>query len=132
MEIWYSPTDPTPREVCPCCDYVSLAERGAYLICPLCDWEDDGQGGRLVGSGYSLAEARENFARHLSMYREGDADHLPQNPALVELKRQLIEVYESLAAAAAASPAEREALLRREQELCDRMLITPRKKIPLP
>src|ERR1051326_3854472 len=42
MAIWYAPSDPTPREQCPCCDYVSLAERGTYLICPVCFWEDDG------------------------------------------------------------------------------------------
>ena len=40
---WYVPEDPTPREQCPCCDYISLAERGNYLICKVCFWEDDGQ-----------------------------------------------------------------------------------------
>ena len=40
---WYEPADTIPREQCPCCDYISLAERGAYLICPICFWEDDGQ-----------------------------------------------------------------------------------------
>jgi len=39
---WYEPEDPTPREQCPCCDYISLAERGNYLICPICFWEDEG------------------------------------------------------------------------------------------
>ena len=39
---WYEPDDPTPREKCPCCDYVSLEERNNYLICPICFWEDDG------------------------------------------------------------------------------------------
>jgi len=39
---WYEPEDPTPREICPCCDYVTLPERGNYLICPICFWEDEG------------------------------------------------------------------------------------------
>ena len=39
---WYEPEDDTPREQCPCCDYVTLAERGEYSICPICFWEDDG------------------------------------------------------------------------------------------
>ena len=41
MEGWYSPEDPTPREQCPCCDYITLPERGSFLICPICFWEDD-------------------------------------------------------------------------------------------
>jgi len=28
---------------CPCCGYLTLSERGAFLICPVCFWEDDGQ-----------------------------------------------------------------------------------------
>lgn len=40
---WYEPEDPTPREQCPCCDYISLPERENFLICPICYWEDDGQ-----------------------------------------------------------------------------------------
>src|SRR6266498_5684205 len=39
---WYEPKDKTPRHQCPCCDYVSLPERGQYLICHVCFWEDDG------------------------------------------------------------------------------------------
>ncbi|MFD7877305.1 CPCC family cysteine-rich protein [Streptomyces sp. NPDC059766] len=53
---------------CPCCGFVTLAERAMYAICPVCFWEDDGQddhdadecrggpNGRL-----SLTEARRNF-----------------------------------------------------------------------
>jgi hypothetical protein len=26
---------------CDCCDYYSLAEKGACLVCPVCFWEDD-------------------------------------------------------------------------------------------
>ena len=28
---------------CPCCGFVTLPERGADDICPVCFWEDDGQ-----------------------------------------------------------------------------------------
>jgi len=60
---------------CPCCGYPTLGERGAYDICGLCNWEDDGQDdphadevwGGPNGS-YSLTEARENFTRHKIMY----------------------------------------------------------------
>jgi hypothetical protein len=27
---------------CPCCNYLSLSERGQYEICLVCFWEDDG------------------------------------------------------------------------------------------
>jgi hypothetical protein len=29
--------------ICPCCGYRTLLERGAYDICQVCFWEDDGQ-----------------------------------------------------------------------------------------
>ena len=64
---WYEPEDPTSREQCPCCDYISLPERGNYLICPICFWEDDGQDvGELDLSsgpnhGITLREGRHNF-----------------------------------------------------------------------
>ena len=28
---------------CPCCGYETLGERGAFEICGVCWWEDDGQ-----------------------------------------------------------------------------------------
>ena len=28
---------------CPCCQHKTIGERAAYLICPVCFWEDDGQ-----------------------------------------------------------------------------------------
>ena len=28
---------------CPCCQFRTLSARGAYEICPVCLWEDDGQ-----------------------------------------------------------------------------------------
>ena len=64
---WYEPKDPTPREQCPCCGYVTLPERGMSLICKVCFWEDDAfVGDRLdecsVCNKMSLREARFNFA----------------------------------------------------------------------
>ena len=40
---WYEPKRAALHEQCPCCDYLSLPERGADLICPICFWEDDEQ-----------------------------------------------------------------------------------------
>jgi hypothetical protein len=67
---WYVPEDPTPREVCPCCDYVSLPERGQYIICHVCYWEDEGidvdeldvESG--ANESITLREARVNFQRY--------------------------------------------------------------------
>lgn len=42
INLWYSPKNSKPKEQCPCCDYITLAERNEYLICPICMWEDDG------------------------------------------------------------------------------------------
>ncbi|WNZ57620.1 CPCC family cysteine-rich protein [Microbulbifer sp. MKSA007] len=67
---WYEPEDPTPREQCPYCDYISLPERGNYLICPVCFWEDDGQDideldvGSGPNHGITLREGRKNFKDH--------------------------------------------------------------------
>lgn len=53
---------------CPCCGYLTLAERGLYEICAVCFWEDDGQddhdADRVRGGPngrLSLTEARRNF-----------------------------------------------------------------------
>jgi hypothetical protein len=66
--VWYEPADPTPRHPCPCCDYVTLPERGNYLICPVCFWEDDGvdidEPGAYSGPNHmTLQKGRENFRR---------------------------------------------------------------------
>ena len=53
---------------CPCCGFITLVERGAYELCRVCYWEDDGQdehdaaevrGG--PNAGLSLEQARRNF-----------------------------------------------------------------------
>ncbi|MCX5267224.1 CPCC family cysteine-rich protein [Streptomyces sp. NBC_00199] len=53
---------------CPCCGFLTLEERSCFEICPVCFWEDDGQGDdnadRVLGGPngrLSLTEARNNF-----------------------------------------------------------------------
>jgi hypothetical protein len=62
----YAPVDPTPRHPCPCCDYVTLAERSTCSICRVCFWESDGDIDSLdersePNQGITLREARDNF-----------------------------------------------------------------------
>lgn len=55
-------------EVCPCCNYRTLASRGDYDICGLCNWEDNGVNDDEKYSGpnhMTLGEARENFLRNI-------------------------------------------------------------------
>jgi hypothetical protein len=64
---WYIPKDSAPREQCPCCGYVTLAERGMSLVCPVCFWEDDVFIGnrldeRSLCNKMTLREARSNFS----------------------------------------------------------------------
>ncbi|MFD6067012.1 MULTISPECIES: CPCC family cysteine-rich protein [Amycolatopsis] len=56
---------------CPCCGCLTVGERGAYEICPVCFWEDDGQDEHdadVVRGGpngrLSLTVARLNFELH--------------------------------------------------------------------
>lgn len=58
-------------EACPCCGQKTISERGAYEICRVCWWEDDGQDNdqadEITGGpngGVSLTEARRNFLKH--------------------------------------------------------------------
>lgn len=53
---------------CPCCGYLTLRERGAYEVCGVCFWEDDGQtetdAGEVRGGpngDLSLTRAQENY-----------------------------------------------------------------------
>jgi hypothetical protein len=51
---------------CPCCGYRSLRERGAYEICRVCFWEDDGttEPDRVSGPNHmTLRDARLNVQR---------------------------------------------------------------------
>jgi len=57
-------------ETCPCCAYLTLNEKAGFEICPVCFWEDDGQGDEnaddvLGGPNgqLSLTAARANFRK---------------------------------------------------------------------
>jgi len=54
------------RFLCPCCRHRTLAERGAYYVCPVCFWEDDGDDDPDSVGGpngdLALAAARRNYA----------------------------------------------------------------------
>ncbi|REE61728.1 cysteine-rich CPCC protein [Streptomyces sp. 3212.3] len=54
---------------CPCCGFITLSERGAFEICDVCYWEDDGQDEQDADEVHggpnhdlSLRQARRNFA----------------------------------------------------------------------
>lgn len=88
---------------CPCCGYPTLCERGAFDICILCDWEDDGQddanadevwGG--LNKDYSLSEARRNYRRHDTMFRISDRVAYERHSQRLPAKRRLVEVYERM------------------------------------
>ena len=56
------------RYACPCCRALTLRERGGFEICPVCWWEDDGQGdadAEVARGGpngtLNLAQARANY-----------------------------------------------------------------------
>ena len=57
------------RFQCPCCDFYTLEQRGAYDVCPVCYWEDDGQDLDRVDevsapNHITLRQARRNFVRY--------------------------------------------------------------------
>ena len=70
------------REACPCCGCLTLSERGAFEICPVCYWEDDGQGdldADQVRGGpngeLSLTQGRQNY-RTFGASRREDLPHV--------------------------------------------------------
>jgi hypothetical protein len=100
--------------LCPCCFMPTLAERGVGDICPVCFWEDDGQddphadeiwGGS--NDGFSLAQARANFAANLTMYAPGNDNFAwfrGGEPEMAAMRR-LIETARRLRAEAGAAGA---------------------------
>ena len=72
----YEPKDRTPRHRCPCCDYITLPERGKFLVCRICFWEDDGldidplDEPSGANNGITLREGRANFAEFGACERE--------------------------------------------------------------
>jgi hypothetical protein len=95
------------RIPCPCCGYPTLSERGAYEICELCNWEDDGQvddeADQVMGGPngpYSLREARCNFKQYLTKYApERDTRIAPDTVRERSIKVALRAAFDRLAAA---------------------------------
>ncbi|MFC6100882.1 CPCC family cysteine-rich protein [Olivibacter domesticus] len=59
---------------CPCCGFKTLKTRGAYEICRLCHWEDDGNRGQDEYSSVNrstLTSARKSFTNEQDKH-EGD------------------------------------------------------------
>ncbi len=61
---------------CPCCGFKTLNERGAFEICEVCYWEDDGQDEHDVAvvrggpnGSLSLKQARRNFGEFAACER---------------------------------------------------------------
>lgn len=84
---WYAPEDPTPREACDCCGYVTLAERDSWLICSVCFWMDD----PAVRDGPGLAAAQASFARIGACNAESLAHVLPF-AALGQIERRPVKL----------------------------------------
>jgi hypothetical protein len=64
--------------MCPCCGYRTLRERGAYEICRVCFWEDDGttELERVSGPNHmTLREARLNV-QHIGAVTEAAQRHI--------------------------------------------------------
>jgi hypothetical protein len=82
-----------PPYACPCCGYLTLSQRGGYLICKVCFWEDDGQDDHDAdqvrggpNGALSLSAARLNFRRigaveeqALTFVRPPNMDELPRD-----------------------------------------------------
>lgn len=90
------------RFQCPCCYYPTLHEEDDDEICYLCGWQDDGQDDPYAdevwggpNKDYSLTEARENFKKNYTQYR--DKIHiLGQSDKVIMTKKTLINEYEKL------------------------------------
>ncbi len=115
----------TNYNTCPCCGYPTLGpgERGEYIICRICRWEDDGQDDpdsyEIEGGPnyeYSLAEARWNFYHHYSMYHPKEAnDRYPEGlERWVEKVKRVMTAYGDVILEQ--SPKRKRAALRRAVE----------------
>ncbi len=66
LKLNYTVTgEPEPAGKCPCCGYFSIGygEDGAWEICPVCFWENGGDGPNQM----SLIEAQQNFIKFGAM-----------------------------------------------------------------
>jgi len=91
---------------CPCCGYPTISSRNNYVMCDLCSWEDDGQdddAAQEVWGGpngdYSLREARDNFEKHLTMFRSsepGTSERINCDLQIQDTKLKLTASYDCL------------------------------------
>jgi hypothetical protein len=79
---------------CPGCAYPTLAERGGYDICEVCNWEDDNQDDPKANevwggpnSSLSLTENRINIGRILIHLADSLNGKINQNP------KQVLEIF---------------------------------------
>jgi hypothetical protein len=66
--------------LCRCCNYYSLRKHGAYEICRVCFWEDDGSSDlEAISSAnhMTLGEARKNFRRFGAITMDAVGNVLP-------------------------------------------------------
>src|SRR5712691_9514147 len=84
--------EPGRRFACPCCRCLTLEQRGAFEICPICFWEADGQDDHdaadILGGPngpLSLEQARRNYAAFGACDERSRAHVRPPSP---EKKRQ--------------------------------------------
>jgi len=90
--------------VCPCCGYPALTDRGAYDICVICGWEDDGQddesGSDEIWGGpnydYSLTEARANFVKYGHQYRPIDMIRFDRESRDQDNRTAMVATFESI------------------------------------
>ena len=67
---------------CPCCGHATLSSRGAYQICPVCFWEDDGS-----DTGPTVCRARANFLLLAACDATNSAHVRPPTREEVKLRR---------------------------------------------
>ena len=93
------------RFTCPCCGYPTLGVLGFDEICFLCWWEDDGQDdhnadvvARGPNRGYSLTQARFNFAEVQLMYAAEDDRRIggPDSEEELAAKRRVIRAFDAI------------------------------------
>ena len=77
----------TNRATCPCCGHRTLPEAGAYDVCPVCLWEDDGAVSTRQPSkwtdgpnGISLAEAQERYRRTGRVHADSPPNFCAREP----------------------------------------------------
>ena len=80
---------------CPGCGYPTLAERGGYEICEVCNWEDDNQDDKNAdeiwggpNSNLSLTENRLKIGRTLNHLADSLNGEINQNP------KKFFEIFE--------------------------------------